>query len=131
MIIFNIIPISDLKKSIETLNLLTVLNLNEFYVPCVVSVESPPDVAVFDDFRAGVMKPEEFINFIDYNLKYINGGIQRLSSIYRNVEDYVRCETMGKKNKCNFQLVTEPSFNDFENYEITADSSDNTRVIIN
>jgi len=28
-------------------------------------------------------------------------SVQRLSSIYRNVEDYVRCETMGKKNKCS------------------------------
>lgn len=39
---------------------------NLFYAG--VNVDYPTDVAVYDDFRAVVMKPEEFINLIDYRV---------------------------------------------------------------
>ncbi|KAG4091884.1 hypothetical protein H8356DRAFT_1324225 [Neocallimastix lanati (nom. inval.)] len=62
-------------------------------------VECPCVVAIFDDFRAGIMKPEESINLIDYRVHNLNikGSscsvfIQRLSSIYSNVEDFERHE---------------------------------------
>lgn len=37
-----------------------------------VNLENPTEVAVFDDFRAGNMKPEEFINLIDYRVHNMN-----------------------------------------------------------
>ena len=37
-----------------------------------ISVECPCVVAIFDDFRAGIMKPEESINLIDYRVHNLN-----------------------------------------------------------
>jgi len=80
------------------------LDKNGFYAG--INVEYPIEVAVFDDFRAGIMKPEEFINLIDYRVYNMNKGgsvknnyklmiftsVQRLSSIYRNIKEFERRE---------------------------------------
>jgi len=78
---------------------------NGFYAG--VNIDNPTEIAVFDDFRAGIMRSEEFINLIDYRVQNLNikGGsaknyykliiftsVQKLSSIYRNVEDFERRE---------------------------------------
>lgn len=78
---------------------------NNFYQG--VNQDFPTEVAVFDDFRADRMTPEEFINLIDYrshNMNVKNGefknnykliiftSVQRLDSIYRNVDDFERRE---------------------------------------
>ena len=64
-------------------------------------------VAIYDDFRDSHMKPSEFINFIDYNKHWMNikgdsvlnnynliiiTSVQRLRSIYRNVDDEPRAQ---------------------------------------
>ena len=115
---------------------------NGFYAG--VNQDFPTEVAVFDDFRAGQMKPEEFINLIDYRVHNMNikGGswknrykliiftsVQRLSSIYRNVEDYERREQWERRiNLIDMYPPREvcvgglpvgevTNFNNFENYQ--------------
>lgn len=127
---------------------------NGFYAG--VNQEYPTEVAVFDDFRAGEMKPEEFINLIDYRVHNLNikgssfknnykliifTSVQRLESIYRNVDEYERREQWERRIEKidmypprrvhigGLPVGYETDFNDFS-YSLE-DSSDNTRVIIN
>ncbi|OUM64034.1 hypothetical protein PIROE2DRAFT_60941 [Piromyces sp. E2] len=128
---------------------------NGFYMG--VNELDPCKVAVFDDFRAGVMKPEEFINLIDYRVHNMNikGGqvknryeliiftsVQKLNSIYRNVDEFERREQWERR----IQLINlyppervhlggrplgyRTEFNQLEEYEVT-DDWDGTRTIIN
>lgn len=68
-------------------------------------VGSNRNIALYDDFRDSHMKPSEFINFIDYNIHYMNikGGncinnykliiitsVQPLNEIYKNVTEEPR-----------------------------------------
>lgn len=122
-----------------------------------VNVDYPTKVAVFDDFRAGVMKPEEFINLIDYRVHNMNikGGsvknkyeliiftsVQKLASIYRNVDEFERREQWERRiilqdlyppervHIGGLPVGFRTSFNQLENYEIH-DENDSTNVIIN
>lgn len=121
-----------------------------------VNTDYPSKVAVFDDFRVGNMKPEEFINLIDYRVHNMNikgssvknnyeliifTSVQKLSSIYRNVDDYERREQWERRIKVINMYPPErvnigglpvgyrTEFNQLEEYEVTNDW-DNSRVII-
>ena len=127
--------------------------LNGFYSG--VNLEYPSEVAVFDDFRAGIMKPEEFINLIDYRVHNLNikgtecknnyklivfTSVQKLSSIYRNVEDYERREQWERRiNLINLYppervhigglpVGYRTDFNELENYSI--ENNDGSHTII-
>ena len=129
--------------------------INGFYMG--VNELDPCKVAIFDDFRAGIMKPEEFINLVDYRIHnlQIKGGsvknkyeliiftsVQKLSSIYRNVEDFERREQWERRITLINMYPPErvhigglpvgyrTDFNELENYEIH-DNVDNTSVIVN
>ncbi|ORX42374.1 hypothetical protein BCR36DRAFT_416125 [Piromyces finnis] len=122
-----------------------------------ITLDNPSEVAVFDDFRAGIMKPEEFINLIDYRVHNLNikGGsaknnykliiftsVQKLSSIYRNVDEFERREQWERR----IQLINmyppervhigglpvghRTDFNQLEEYSVE-DTVDNTRIVIN
>lgn len=120
-----------------------------------VNVDNPTKVALFDDFRAGNMKPEEFINLIDYRKHNMNikGGstknnyeliiftsVQRFSSIYKNVEDYERREQW--ERRVNLVDLYPPervsigglpvgyrtNFNELENYSV--ENNDGTSTIV-
>lgn len=126
---------------------------NGFYAG--VNVEEPNKVAIFDDFRAGHMKPEEFINLIDYRVHNMNikgdsvknryeliifTSVQRFSSIYRNVEDYERREQWERRVEVinlyppervhigGLPVGYRTSFNNLDSYEIIDD--DNATVVI-
>lgn len=121
-----------------------------------VNLDDENKVAIFDDFRAGVMKPEEFINLIDYRIHNMNikgdsiknryeliifTSVQRLSSIYRNVEEYERREQWERRiNVINLYppervhigglpVGYRTDFNNLDSYEILDD--DNTTVVVN
>ena len=127
--------------------------LNGFYSG--VNLEYPSEVAIFDDFRAGIMKPEEFINLIDYRVHNLNikgtecknnykliifTSVQKLSSIYRNVEDYERREQWERRiNLINLYppervhiggmpIGYRTSFNELENYSL--ENNDGSHTII-
>lgn len=128
--------------------------INGFYLG--VNELDPCKVAIFDDFRAGIMKPEEFINLIDYRVHnlQIKGGsvknnyeliiftsVQKLSSIYRNVEDFERREQWERRVELvnmyppervhlgGYPVGFRTEFNQLEEYEVTNDW-DGTRTII-
>ena len=77
--------------------------INNFYL----GVRPTSRVAIYDDFRDSHMKPSEFINLIDYNKHWLNvkngsilncynviiiTSVQKLSKIYRNVDDEPRAQ---------------------------------------
>lgn len=127
---------------------------NGFYAG--VNVDSPTEVAVFDDFRAGIMKPEEFINLIDYRVHNMNikGGsvknkykliiftsVQKLSNIYRNVDEFERREQWERRIKLINMYPPErvhigglpvgyrTSFNELENYEIQNNDGTSSTIV--
>ena len=135
--------------------------INGFYTG--VNLEYPTEVAIFDDFRAGNMKPEEFINLIDYRIHNMNvkgteaknnykliifTSVQRLASIYKNVEDYERREQWERRIKVinmyppervhvgGYPVGYRTEFNELENYnpleevEVT-DNWDGTTTVLN
>ncbi|ORX36977.1 hypothetical protein BCR36DRAFT_407683 [Piromyces finnis] len=122
-----------------------------------ITLDNPSEVAVFDDFRAGVMKPEEFINLIDYRVHNLNikGGsaknnykliiftsVQKLSSIYRNVDEFERREQWERRIELinmyppervhlgGLPIGYRTDFNQLEEYSVE-DTVDNTRIVIN
>jgi len=122
-----------------------------------VNTDYPSEVAIFDDFRAGVMKPEEFINLIDYRIHNMNikcgqvknkykliifTSVQKLSSIYRNVDEFERREQWERRitlinlyppervHLGGLPVGYRTDFNQLEEYEVT-DDWDGTRTIIN
>lgn len=117
--------------------------VNGFYEG--VGVEYPCDVAIFDDFRADNMKPQEFINLIDYRVHNMNikcnehknrysliifTSVQKLSDIYRNVNDYERREQWERRLEVidlyppepvsigGYNLGYKTNFNNLENYHL-------------
>lgn len=127
--------------------------INGFYSG--VNLEYPCEVAIFDDFRAGVMKPEEFINLIDYRVHNMNikgtecknnykliifTSVQRLSSIYRNVEEFERREQWERRiNLINLYppervhigglpVGYRTNFNNLDSYEVSNDDGSSTIV---
>ena len=122
-----------------------------------VNIDYPAECAIYDDFRAGIMKPEEFINLVDYRVHNMNvkGGhvknnykliiftsVQRLREIYRNVDEYERREQWERRIEVIDKYPPEhvhigglpvgyhTDFNQLEEYEVT-DDWDDTRTIIN
>lgn len=120
--------------------------------------DNPCEVAVFDDFRAGIMKPEEFINLIDYRVHNLNikGGsvknkyqliiftsVQKLRDIYKNVESFERREQWERRIEVVDMYPPErvsigglpvgyiTNFNNFDNYSLEVnDPSDSSRVVL-
>lgn len=112
-------------------------------------------IAIYDDFRDSHMKPSEFINLIDYNKHWMNikgdsilneylviiiTSVQRLSKIYRNVDDEPRTQwerrveiiNMFPPERINIgglPVGYRTDFNQLEEYEVT-DDWDSTRVVI-
>ncbi|OUM64028.1 hypothetical protein PIROE2DRAFT_60938 [Piromyces sp. E2] len=113
------------------------------------------EVAVYDDFRAGVMKPEEFINLIDYRVHNLNikGGeaknnykliiftsVQKLDTIYRNVDNYERREQWIRRINLidlyppervhigGLPVGYRTSFNNFDSYSL--ENNDGSHTII-
>lgn len=121
-----------------------------------VNVDYPTKVAVFDDFRAGIMRPEEFINLIDYRVHNMNikGGsvknkyeliiftsVQKLSDIYKNVDNYERREQWERRIKLinmypprtvcvgGLPVGFETDFNQLENYEFNNENDTEISLI--
>lgn len=118
-------------------------------------------VCIYDDFRDSHMKPSEFINLIDYNKHWLNikgdcilneylciiiTSVQKLSKIYRNVDDEPRLQWERRIEVIDmfppelvhiggYPVGYRTDFNDLENYELTehevTDDWDSTRVVIN
>lgn len=127
---------------------------NGFYAG--VNTDEPTEVAIYDDFRAGIMKPEEFINLIDYRTHNMNikGGsiknnykliiftsVQKFKDIYKNVEQFERREQWERRVQVidlyppervhlgGVPLGYRTEFNQLEEYEVTNDWESNYRVL--
>ena len=111
-------------------------------------------VAIYDDFRDSHMKPSEFINLIDYNKHWLNikgnsilneylviiiTSVQKLSKIYRNVDDEPRTQwerrieiiDMFPPEQVHIGGLPIGYRTDFNNFEISLDGNDSTRVVLN
>lgn len=90
----------------------TKLNNVKYEKPFWLGVGTAP-IALYDDFRDSHMKPSEFINFIDYNIHYMNikngsklnrfkliiiTSVQKLEDIYLNVSDEPRKQWLRRLN---------------------------------
>jgi len=110
-------------------------------------------VAIYDDFRDSHMKPSEFINLIDYNKHWLNikgnsilndyliiiiTSVQKLSKIYRNVDDEPRAQwerrvqviDMFPPKKVCIGGLPIGYRTDFNNFEISLYGNDGSRIIL-
>lgn len=95
----------------------TKLNMIKFIDPFYLGTSRNCPIALYDDFRDNHMKPDEFINLIDYNKHQMNikGGkqwnnykliiftsVKKLTDLYPNAPDEPRQQWLRRINVINF-----------------------------
>lgn len=111
-------------------------------------------VAIYDDFRDSHMKPDEFINLIDYNKHWMNikgdsilneylviilTSVQKFSRIYRNVADEPRAQWERRVQVIDMYPPETVSIGgmpvgyrtDFNDFSYSLNDTDGLNVIIN